>query len=84
LELSNLGENCNNEVNIDYVVAPLDRERFYPKISGSNKFLSIEQGQPHEGGSSYAPPPHIALNTPIPNLYSNKKCALKIFKIDKK
>jgi hypothetical protein len=30
------------------------------------------------------PPLHIALNSPIPNLYSNKKCALKIFKIDKK
>jgi hypothetical protein len=30
------------------------------------------------------PPPHITLNSPIPNLYSNKKYALKIFKIDKK
>ena len=34
------------------------------------RIIYSEQGQPHEGGNSYgsSPPPHIALNSPIPNL----------------
>ena len=51
-------------------VATLDQGRFAPRLNRSNKLFSTKQGQPREGGSSYGPsPPHITLNSPIPNLY---------------
>jgi hypothetical protein len=61
----------------------LDVEKFAPRINNSNNFSLLKKAN-HVKVEDPIPPPHITFNSPIPNPYSTKKYALKIFKIDKK